>query len=127
MSKYNEHGDKELVPPQLAKYRWEKGQSGNPNGRPVGRKNKLKSPEEVSGIAQDLIGLDPVETLAHITNIAIANGDYQLAMRGATELAKYTAVPTSKVITEVDSADELSREQLESRLDELRGGLKAIK
>lgn len=103
----------------LKKYSWKPGQSGNPKGRPLGSKNKLKLTKEAF---EEIAGTSPGEMLAQIAMRQFAQktaaGD-AMAIKAITEANKYIE-PTqdAKTATE-EKAEDMSEKELMARLMEL--------
>ena len=103
----------------LKKYAWKPGESGNPNGRPLGSKNKLKLTKEAF---EEIAGISPGEMLAMIAQRQFAqsttNGD-AMAIKAITEANKYIE-PTQDAKTANDEkVEDMSEEDLMTRLLEL--------
>ena len=103
----------------LKKYAWKPGKSGNPNGRPLGSKNKIRLTKEAF---EEVAGLSPGEMLATIARRHFAQNTNQgdaLAIKAITEANKYIE-PTqdAKTATE-EKAEDMSESELMNRLLEL--------
>jgi len=103
----------------LKKYAWKPGESGNPNGRPLGSKNKLKLTKEAF---EEIAGISPGEMLAMIAQRQFAQatvaGD-AMAIKAITEANKYIE-PTQDAKTANDEkVEDMSEEDLMTRLLEL--------
>ena len=103
----------------LKKYAWKPGESGNPNGRPLGSKNKLKLTKEAF---EEIAGTSPGEMLAMIAQRQFAQstvaGD-AMAIKAITEANKYIE-PTQDAKTANDErVEDMSEEDLMTRLLEL--------
>ena len=103
----------------LRKYAWKPGESGNPIGRPLGAKNKLKLTKEAF---EEIAGISPGEMLAMIAQRQFAqsttNGD-AMAIKAITEANKYIE-PTQDAKTANDEkVEDMSEEDLMTRLLEL--------
>jgi hypothetical protein len=103
----------------LKKYAWKPGVSGNPNGRPLGSKNKIRLTKEAF---EEVAGLSPGEMLATIARRHFAQNTSQgdaLAIKAITEANKYIE-PTqdAKTATE-EKAEDMSEKELMTRLLEL--------
>ena len=103
----------------LKKYAWKPGESGNPKGRPLGSKNKLKLTKEAF---EEIAGISPGEMLAMIAQRQFAqsttNGD-AMAIKAITEANKYIE-PTQDAKTANDEkVEDMSEEDLMTRLLEL--------
>jgi transcription-repair coupling factor (superfamily II helicase) len=103
----------------LKKYAWKPGVSGNPKGRPLGSKNKIRLTKEAF---EEVAGLSPGEMLAQIAQRQFAQqtaaGD-AMAIKAITEANKYIE-PTqdAKTATE-EKAEDMSESELMNRLLEL--------
>ena len=103
----------------LKKYAWKPGESGNPKGRPLGSKNKLKLTKEAF---EEIAGISPGEMLAMIAQRQFAQatvaGD-AMAIKAITEANKYIE-PTQDAKTANDEkVEDMSEEDLMTRLLEL--------
>jgi len=103
----------------LKQYAWKPGESGNPKGRPLGSKNKLKLTKEAF---EEIAGISPGEMLAMIAQRQFAqsttNGD-AMAIKAITEANKYIE-PTQDAKTANDEkVEDMSEEDLMTRLLEL--------
>ena len=103
----------------LKQYAWKPGESGNPNGRPLGSKNKLKLTKEAF---EEIAGISPGEMLAMIAQRQFAQatvaGD-AMAIKAITEANKYIE-PTQDAKTANDEkVEDMSEEDLMTRLLEL--------
>ena len=103
----------------LKKYAWKPGESGNPNGRPLGAKNKIRLTKEAF---EEVAGLSPGEMLAQIAQRQFAQstvaGD-AMAIKAITEANKYIE-PTQDAKTANDKrVEDMSEEDLMTRLLEL--------
>jgi len=106
----------------LKQYAWKPGESGNPKGRPLGSKNKLKLTKEAF---EEIAGISPGEMLAMIAQRQFAqsttNGD-AMAIKAITEANKYIE-PTQDAKTANDEkVEDMSEEDLMTRLLELTQG-----
>ena len=103
----------------LKQYAWKPGESGNPKGRPLGSKNKLKLTKEAF---EEIAGISPGEMLAMIAQRQFAQatvaGD-AMAIKAITEANKYIE-PTQDAKTANDEkVEDMSEEDLMTRLLEL--------
>ena len=103
----------------LKKFAWKPGESGNPNGRPLGSKNKLKLTKEAF---EEVAGISPGEMLAMIAQRQFAQstaaGD-AMAIKAITEANKYIE-PTQDAKTAAEErVEDLSEEELLERILEL--------
>ena len=106
----------------LKQYAWKPGESGNPKGRPLGSKNKLKLTKEAF---EEIAGISPGEMLAMIAQRQFAQatvaGD-AMAIKAITEANKYIE-PTQDAKTANDEkVEDMSEEDLMTRLLELTQG-----
>ena len=100
----------------LKQYAWKPGESGNPKGRPLGSKNKLKLTKEAF---EEIAGISPGEMLAMIAQRQFAQatvaGD-AMAIKAITEANKYIE-PTQDAKTANDEkVEDMSEEDLMTRL-----------
>ena len=103
----------------LKKFAWKPGESGNPNGRPLGAKNKIRLTKEAF---EEVAGLSPGEMLAMIAQRQFAQstaaGD-AMAIKAITEANKYIE-PTQDAKTAAEAkVEELSEDELLARILEL--------
>jgi hypothetical protein len=100
-------------------YRFQPGVSGNPNGRPKGSKTKITLTKEAF---EEVAGLSPGEMLAMIAQRHFAQntaaGD-ALAIKAIMEANKYIE-PTKDALAENENVTEMSREEITSRLKNLK-------
>jgi hypothetical protein len=105
----------------LKKYEWKPGVSGNPNGRPIGSKNKSMYTKEAFETAAKL-GLSAAEMLVAIASRQFAEGTEKgdaLALKAITEANKYIE-PTQNATLAVDKkVSDMSEKELMTRLMEL--------
>ena len=103
----------------LKKYAWKPGESGNPKGRPLGSKNKLKLTKEAF---EEIAGISPGEMLAMIAQRQFAqsttNGD-AMAIKAITEANKYIEPTQDAKSANEDKVEDMSEEDLMTRLLEL--------
>ena len=103
----------------LKKYAWKPGESGNPKGRPLGSKNKLKLTKEAF---EEIAGISPGEMLAMIAQRQFAqsttNGD-AMAIKAITEANKYIEPTQDAKTANEDKVEDMSEEDLMTRLLEL--------
>ena len=103
----------------LKKYAWKPGESGNPKGRPLGSKNKLKLPKEAF---EEIAGISPGEMLAMIAQRQFAqsttNGD-AMAIKAITEANKYIEPTQDAKTANEEKVEDMSEEDLMTRLLEL--------
>ena len=103
----------------LKKYAWKPGESGNPKGRPLGSKNKLKLTKEAF---EEIAGISPGEMRAHIAQRQFAqsttNGD-AMAIKAITEANKYIEPTLDAKSANEDKVEDMSEEDLMTRLLEL--------
>ena len=103
----------------LKKYTWKPGESGNPNGRPLGSKNKLKLTKEAF---EEVAGVSPGEMLAMIAQRQFAQktaaGD-SMAIKAITEANKYIEPTQDAKTASEDKVEDLSEEELLERILEL--------
>lgn len=87
---------------------WEKGQSGNPNGRPKGTGNKVS--QEVKGMIEEIL-IDP-DNVAKLKKelTALSGRDY---IKAFTELFPYIVPKLSNTSLDVD-IEKMSDEDLEA-------------
>ena len=104
--------------PNAAKQHWKKGESGNPNGKPVGSKNKLTLTKEAFSRGE---GLSPADMLVEIArrNFAQATtaGD-SLAMKAIIEANKFIE-PTADAEVIKENVKDVSTEDLQARVFQL--------
>lgn len=103
----------------LKQFTWKPGESGNPNGRPLGSKNKLKLTKEAF---EEIAGISPGEMLAMIAQRQYAQstaaGD-AMAIKAITEANKYIE-PTQDAKTAAEErVEDLSTDDLLARILEL--------
>jgi transcription-repair coupling factor (superfamily II helicase) len=103
----------------LKKYAWKPGESGNPNGRPLGSKNKLKLTKEAF---EEVAGVSPGEMLAQIAQRQFAQktaaGD-SMAIKAITEANKYIEPTQDAKSAKEEKVEDMSEEDLMNRLLEL--------
>ena len=103
----------------LKKYAWKPGESGNPKGRPLGSKNKLKLTKEAF---EEIAGISPGEMLAMIAQRQFAqsttNGD-AMAIKAITEANKYIEPTQDAKTANEEKVEGMSEEDLMTRLLEL--------
>ena len=103
----------------LKKYTWKPGESGNPNGRPLGSKNKLKLTKEAF---EEVAGVSPGEMLAMIAQRQFAQktaaGD-SMAIKATTGANKYIEPTQDAKTASEDKVEDLSEEELLERILEL--------
>jgi DNA polymerase III delta prime subunit len=103
----------------LKQYTWKPGESGNPNGRPLGSKNKLKLTKEAF---EEIAGISPGEMLAMIAQRqyaqATAAGD-AMAIKAITEANKYIEPTQDAKTAAEEKVEELSTDDLLARILEL--------
>ena len=103
----------------LKKYAWKPGESGNPKGRPLGSKNKLKLTKEAF---EEIAGISPGEMLAMIAQRqfvqSTTNGD-AMAIKAITEANKYIEPTQDAKSANEDKVEDMSEEDLMTRLLEL--------
>ena len=104
----------------LKQYTWKPGESGNPNGRPLGSKNKLlKLTKEAF---EEISGMSPGEMLAMIAQRQFAQstaaGD-AMAIKAITEANKYIE-PTQDAKTALEEkVEDMSEEDILTKILEL--------
>ena len=103
----------------LKKYAWKPGESGNPKGRPLGSKNKLKLTKEAF---EEIAGISPGEMLAMIAQRQFAqsttNGD-AMAIKAITEANKYIEPTQDAKTASQEKVEDMSEEDLLERILEL--------
>ena len=103
----------------LKKFTWKPGESGNPNGRPLGSKNKLKLTKEAF---EDIAGVSPGEMLAMIAQRQYAQkttaGD-AMAIKAITEANKYIEPTQDAKTASEERVEDMSEEDLLERILEL--------
>jgi hypothetical protein len=103
----------------LKKFAWKPGESGNPNGRPLGSKNKLKLTKEAF---EEVAGISPGEMLAMIAQRQFAQktaaGD-AMAIKAITEANKYIEPTQDAKTAAEEKIEELSEDELLARILEL--------
>lgn len=103
----------------LKQYAWKPGESGNPNGRPLGSKNKLKLTKEAF---EEVAGVSPGEMLAQIAQRQFAQktaaGD-AMAIKAITEANKYIEPTQDAKTAAEEKVEDLSEEELLERILEL--------
>ena len=103
----------------LKKYAWKPGESGNPKGRPLGSKNKLKLTKEAF---EEIAGISPGEMLSMIAQRQFAqsttNGD-AMAIKAITEANKYIEPTQDAKTANEEKVEDMSEEDLMTRLLEL--------
>jgi len=99
--------------------RFKPGVSGNPGGRPKGSKSKITLTKEAF---EEVAGLSPGEMLATIAQRHFAQctaaGD-QIAIKAIMEANKYIE-PTKNVMAERGKVADMSKEEIKSRLKNLK-------
>jgi len=103
----------------LKKYAWKAGESGNPKGRPIGSKNKVKYTKEAF---EEAAGLSPGEMLAQIAARHFAQGTSQgdaLCIKAITEANKYIEPTQDAKAAAEDKAEDMSDAELMRRLLDL--------
>ena len=103
----------------LKKYAWKPGESGNPNGRPLGAKNKVKYTREAF---EDAAGLSPGEMLAQIARRQFAQNTNQGdagCIKAITEANKYLEPTQDAKSAAEERIEDMSEEDLMTRLLEL--------
>jgi transcription-repair coupling factor (superfamily II helicase) len=103
----------------LKKYAWKAGESGNPKGRPLGSKNKVKYTKEAF---EEAAGLSPGEMLAQIAARHFAQGTSQgdaLCIKAITEANKYLEPTQDAKTAAEDKAEDMSDAELMRRLLDL--------
>ena len=100
----------------LKQYTWKPGESGNPNGRPLGSKNKLKLTKEAF---EEIAGISPGEMLAMIAQRQYAQstaaGD-AMAIKAITEANKYIEPTQDAKTAAEEKVEELSTDDLLARI-----------
>ena len=103
----------------LKQYAWKPGESGNPNGRPLGAKNKIRLTKEAF---EEVAGLSPGQMLAQIAQRQFAQktaaGD-AMAIKAITEANKYIEPTQDAKTAAEDKVEDLSEEELLERILEL--------
>ena len=103
----------------LKKFAWKPGESGNPNGRPLGAKNKIRLTKEAF---EEVAGLSPGEMLAMIAQRQFAQstaaGD-AMAIKAITEANKYIEPTQDAKTASEDKVEEMSEDELLARILEL--------
>ena len=103
----------------LKKFAWKPGESGNPNGRPLGAKNKSRLTKEAF---EEVAGLSPGEMLAMIAQRQFAQstaaGD-AMAIKAITEANKYIEPTQDAKTAAEEKVEELSEDELLARILEL--------
>ncbi len=103
----------------LKKFAWKPGESGNPNGRPLGAKNKIRLTKEAF---EEVAGLSPGEMLAMIAQRQFAQstaaGD-AMAIKAITEANKYIEPTQDAKTAAEEKVEELSEDELLARILEL--------
>jgi|TARA_R110002012_G_scaffold294665_1_gene490897 hypothetical protein len=103
----------------LKKYSWKPGESGNPNGRPLGSKNKLKLTKEAF---EEVAGISPGEMLAMIAQRQFAQstaaGD-AMAIKAITEANKYIEPTQDAKTASEDKVEDMSEEDILTKILEL--------
>ena len=103
----------------LKKFAWKPGESGNPNGRPLGSKNKLKLTKEAF---EEVAGISPGDMLAMIAQQQFAQktaaGD-AMAIKAITEANKYIEPTQDAKTAAEEKVEELSEDELLARILEL--------
>jgi len=105
----------------LKKYAWKSGKSGNPNGRPIGSKNKSMYTKEAFETAAKL-GLSAAEMLVAIASRQFAEGTEKgdaLALKAITEANKYIEPTQDAKSAAENKAEDMSELELMARLLEL--------
>jgi len=103
----------------LKKYTWKPGESGNPHGRPLGSKNKLKLTKEAF---EEVAGISPGEMLAMIAQRQFAQstaaGD-AMAIKAITEANKYIEPTQDAKTASEDKVEDMSEEDILTKILEL--------
>ena len=103
----------------LKKYTWKPGESGNPNGRPLGSKNKLKLTKEAF---EEVAGISPGEMLAQIAQRQFAQktaaGD-SMDIKAITEANKYIEPTQDAKTAAEDKVEDMSEDELLEKILEL--------
>lgn len=101
--------------PNAMAQHWKKGESGNPNGKPVGSKNKLTLTKEAFSRGE---GLSPADMLVEIARRNFAQqttaGD-SLAMKAIIEANKFIE-PTADIESIKENVKDVSTEELQARV-----------
>ena len=98
----------------LKQYTWKPGESGNPNGRPLGSKNKLKLTKEAF---EEIAGISPGEMLAMIAQRQYAQST--AAGDAMAEANKYIEPTQDAKTAAEEKVEELSTDDLLARILEL--------
>ena len=103
----------------LKKYTWKPGESGNPHGRPLGSKNKLKLTKEAF---EEVAGISPGEMLAMIAQRPFAQstaaGD-AMAIKAITEANKYIEPTQDAKTASEEKVEDMSEEDILTKILEL--------
>jgi hypothetical protein len=104
----------------LKQYTWKPGESGNPNGRPLGSKNKLlKLTKEAF---EEISGMSPGEMLAMIAQRQFAQstaaGD-AMAIKAITEANKYIEPTQDAKTASEEKVEDMSEEDILTKILEL--------
>ena len=104
----------------LKQYTWKPGESGNPNGRPLGSKNKLlKLTKEAF---EEISGMSPGEMLAMIAQRQFAQstaaGD-AMAIKAITEANKYIEPTQDAKTASEEKVGDMSEEDILTKILEL--------
>jgi len=103
----------------IKQYSWKPGESGNPNGRPLGSKNKMKYTKEAF---ENAAGLSPGEMLAKIAARQFAQNTNQGdagAIKAISEANKYIEPTQDAKAAAEERVEELSTDDLLARILEL--------
>ena len=103
----------------IKQYSWKPGESGNPNGRPLGSKNKMKYTKEAF---ENAAGLSPGEMLAQIAARQFAQNTNQGdagAIKAISEANKYIEPTQDAKAAAEERVEELSTDDLLARILEL--------
>jgi hypothetical protein len=103
----------------IKQYSWKPGESGNPKGRPLGAKNKMKYTKEAFEVAA---GLSPGEMLAKIAARQFAQNTNQGdagAIKAISEANKYIEPTQDAKAAAEERVEELSTDDLLARILEL--------
>tara|TARA_R110002051_G_C8688767_1_gene492719 strand:- start:312 stop:683 length:372 start_codon:yes stop_codon:yes gene_type:complete len=103
----------------IRQYSWKPGESGNPNGRPLGSKNKMKYTKEAF---ESATGLSPGEMLAQIAARQFAQNTNQGdagAIKAISEANKYIEPTQDAKAASEERVEDMSEEDLLARMLEL--------